>query len=210
MTHVDPAALKPAITGTRLDPVTGPVSPAATVPPAWSCFRATALNLHPALADDPHDLYRSRRLLEIQTNRGKENWPRRACTVLRYSQTAPLSSRVLGVGDSGCHCSLCEDLVSPPKCLSDLWNKFSYLNSWCFKLQGPELELHQECMANTNNSIIHLLGQTVFNTQSLDWKGNYLYICCLFCKTGTQMWLIALKRSVLYSSSIHWCVYVLL
>lgn len=182
MTHVDPAALKPAITGTRWDPVTGPVWPAATVPPAWSCFRGTASNLHPAPADDPHDLYRSRRLLEIQTHRGKENW-----AALRYSQTAPLGSRVRH-GDSGCHRSLCEDLVSPPKCLSDLWNKLSY--------QIPDASNHKDLNwtftsgANTNNSIIHLLGQTVFNTRSLDWKGNYLYICCLFCKTGTQMWLL--------------------
>lgn len=116
------------------------------------------------------------------THIGKENW-----AALRYSQTAPLGSRVRH-GDSGCHRSLCEDLVSPPKCLSDLWNKLSY--------QIPDVSNYKDLNwtftsgANTNNSIIHLLGQTVFNTQSLDWKGNYLYICCLFCKTGTQMWLL--------------------
>ncbi|KAL0173037.1 hypothetical protein M9458_033348, partial [Cirrhinus mrigala] len=55
MTHVDLAALKPAITGMRSDPVKGPVSLAATVQPAWSCLRATALNQHPALGDDQED-----------------------------------------------------------------------------------------------------------------------------------------------------------
>lgn len=67
MTHVDPAALKPAKTGMRSAPVTGPVSPAATVPPAWSYLRVTALNPQLALGDDPHDSYKSKELLESQT-----------------------------------------------------------------------------------------------------------------------------------------------
>lgn len=121
MTHVDLAALKPAITGMKSDPVKGPVLLAATVRPAWSCLRVTALNLHPAPGDNTQDSYKSRGLREIQTHGGKENW---ACNfanrTVQYSDTererhTPSAGRLttsslwLLCGDPGSHCSLYVD-----------------------------------------------------------------------------------------------------
>lgn len=49
-TPVDPAAPKPATTGTRSGRATGPAWPAATVPPTWCSSRAAASS--PQLAPD--------------------------------------------------------------------------------------------------------------------------------------------------------------